>query len=666
MYLSVRDRPQGDRGTARAERRRPVGRVVLTLGMVSLLTDISSESVAAILPLYLTARGRACPRSPTGSSTGSTRASARWSGSVAAGLPTAPTTQVGGVLRLRRSRRGPGLPALRRRRSARSPAVVAADRIGKGIRTAPRDAMISSATPTEHLGRAFGVHRTLDTIGAALGPLIAFVVLVDDPRRLPHGDGGLARLRAGRGRAAGPARARTSGSARERDGPDAAAVPLARPRRPAADAGCWWSPGPWACSRSATASSTSRCWTAAASPPSGSRCCTSAPTSPTSRWPCRSGGWPTGSAGPGCWCSGTCALAGAYLCAAIPSGGIAATVGTLVLLGTFYAATDGVIAAVAGRLVPVQARDQRHRRRPDRGGRGPAGRHRRLRPALVRDRPQRRAARASRWSCWSSSGSSSARPPGSTGPADGRAADARRQRGAGMSQRARVVVVPRGRRGGRHRRHGVRRPRLPPLPGGQLPAARRRAGTDHGPARRPADRRSATPGSDSQYGTSPWSPLDDPGGPRAFTGVRLRPGGRHRRRRLAACAPSAGVVTTFERLELDAGLDGRRHRSPLPGHPEPHPAVRRRHAGRQHDVRDRPLLHAGRLLDRDRDPRGRRPRAAATSRSSSWSSTAATVAPERPQHLGRHVPATTAPSTPPSATGGRTYLVARRPGRRGR
>ena len=56
-------------------------------------------------------------------------------------------------------------------------AVVTADRVGKGIRTAPRDAMISSATPTEHLGQAFGVHRMLDTFGAALGPLIAFGLL---------------------------------------------------------------------------------------------------------------------------------------------------------------------------------------------------------------------------------------------------------------------------------------------------------------------------------------------------------------------------------------------------------------------------------------------------------------------------------------------------------
>jgi MFS family permease len=56
-------------------------------------------------------------------------------------------------------------------------AVVTADRIGKGIRTAPRDAMITAASKPERLGRAFGVHRSLDTVGAALGPLIAFSIL---------------------------------------------------------------------------------------------------------------------------------------------------------------------------------------------------------------------------------------------------------------------------------------------------------------------------------------------------------------------------------------------------------------------------------------------------------------------------------------------------------
>ncbi len=51
------------------------------------------------------------------------------------------------------------------------------DRMGKGIRTAPRDALIGAGTKQEQQGLAFGLHRTMDTMGAALGPLIALVAL---------------------------------------------------------------------------------------------------------------------------------------------------------------------------------------------------------------------------------------------------------------------------------------------------------------------------------------------------------------------------------------------------------------------------------------------------------------------------------------------------------
>jgi len=52
------------------------------------------------------------------------------------------------------------------------------DRFGKGIRSAPRDAIISGVTPKEHRGLAFGVHRAMDNLGAVLGPLMATVLLV--------------------------------------------------------------------------------------------------------------------------------------------------------------------------------------------------------------------------------------------------------------------------------------------------------------------------------------------------------------------------------------------------------------------------------------------------------------------------------------------------------
>ncbi len=51
------------------------------------------------------------------------------------------------------------------------------DRFGKGVRTAPRDAIIAEASEKTHLGRAFGFHRAMDTMGAVVGPALAFLLL---------------------------------------------------------------------------------------------------------------------------------------------------------------------------------------------------------------------------------------------------------------------------------------------------------------------------------------------------------------------------------------------------------------------------------------------------------------------------------------------------------
>jgi MFS family permease len=51
------------------------------------------------------------------------------------------------------------------------------DRLGKGIRTAPRDAIIAESAQDTHLGRAFGLHRSMDTMGAVVGPGLAFLLL---------------------------------------------------------------------------------------------------------------------------------------------------------------------------------------------------------------------------------------------------------------------------------------------------------------------------------------------------------------------------------------------------------------------------------------------------------------------------------------------------------
>ena len=51
------------------------------------------------------------------------------------------------------------------------------DRVGKGVRDSPRDALIADTTPPEYRGKAFGFHRSLDTLGAAIGPLITAFIL---------------------------------------------------------------------------------------------------------------------------------------------------------------------------------------------------------------------------------------------------------------------------------------------------------------------------------------------------------------------------------------------------------------------------------------------------------------------------------------------------------
>jgi len=51
------------------------------------------------------------------------------------------------------------------------------DRVGKGVRTAPRDALLSQSVKKEEAGKAFGIHRTLDQSGAIIGPLLAFIIV---------------------------------------------------------------------------------------------------------------------------------------------------------------------------------------------------------------------------------------------------------------------------------------------------------------------------------------------------------------------------------------------------------------------------------------------------------------------------------------------------------
>jgi MFS family permease len=158
-----------------------VPRTVVLLGLTSLLTDISSEAVAAVLPLYLVYAAGFTPLQ-LGVVDGLYRGAA------------AITALASGFWADRRRRHkevaslGYGLSAICKlglvavgSAAGAIAAIVMVDRIGKGIRTAPRDALISLSASPKTLGTAFGVHRAMDTTGAMLGPLMAFGILALAP-----------------------------------------------------------------------------------------------------------------------------------------------------------------------------------------------------------------------------------------------------------------------------------------------------------------------------------------------------------------------------------------------------------------------------------------------------------------------------------------------------
>ncbi len=161
MYLSLSDRPGREAADQPQDtaRPRPVARVVVLLGVVSLLTDISSESVAAILPLYLSCVVGPLDGGVRRRRTASTRASARSVriGERVGGRPS-PTARSGSRWSATGSPPSPAFVLLFATGLVAITAVLAVDRVGKGIRTAPRDAMISAATdpdaPRPRLRRA--------------------------------------------------------------------------------------------------------------------------------------------------------------------------------------------------------------------------------------------------------------------------------------------------------------------------------------------------------------------------------------------------------------------------------------------------------------------------------------------------------------------------------
>jgi len=156
---------------------RAIPRGIWALGFVSLLMDVSSEMIHSLLPLFLVTHLGV--------------------GALAVGLiegvaeATASITKIfSGALSDRLGKRkllalaGYGLAALTK--PVFPLAATAgwvffarfADRIGKGIRGAPRDALVGDLTPPALRGAAYGLRQTLDTIGAFAGPLLAIVLMI--------------------------------------------------------------------------------------------------------------------------------------------------------------------------------------------------------------------------------------------------------------------------------------------------------------------------------------------------------------------------------------------------------------------------------------------------------------------------------------------------------
>jgi len=163
----------------------PSRRSVVALGWVSFLTDVSSEMIYPLLPAFLTKTLGAGPAA-VGLIEGVAEA-------------TASLAKVGSGVWSDRVRRRKPLVVLGYAVAAIARPLVAfanawtqvlairfTDRVGKGIRTSPRDALVADLVPRERRGRAFGLQRAMDNAGGFVGPLVAAfllkIALVDERR----------------------------------------------------------------------------------------------------------------------------------------------------------------------------------------------------------------------------------------------------------------------------------------------------------------------------------------------------------------------------------------------------------------------------------------------------------------------------------------------------
>jgi len=157
------------------DKRRRLGRTVIVLGAVSFFTDAASEMIYPILPLFITSILGAGP-----AFLGIIEGIAEGTASLLKGF----SGFISDKLRKRKALilAGYGLSAITR------PFFIFAqnvwevvfirffDRVGKGIRTSPRDALIAESTDQVIWGKAYGFHRALDTLGAVVGPTLGLLV----------------------------------------------------------------------------------------------------------------------------------------------------------------------------------------------------------------------------------------------------------------------------------------------------------------------------------------------------------------------------------------------------------------------------------------------------------------------------------------------------------
>lgn len=153
-----------------------VSRNTLALGWVSFFTDLASEMVYAILPLYMV-NVLGINKSLIGLIEGIAESTASLL-KIVSGWIADRTGHFKWLVGL-----GYGISAVGRPffALASTPWAILllrfTDRVGKGVRTAPRDALIVATSPPELIGRAFGVHRTIDQMGAIVGPGLAMLLL---------------------------------------------------------------------------------------------------------------------------------------------------------------------------------------------------------------------------------------------------------------------------------------------------------------------------------------------------------------------------------------------------------------------------------------------------------------------------------------------------------